>query len=267
MRRAHSSRAGRRGAGRIERRAPARRPLGNGADTNANGADFVVRALADPQNLAARRRHRWPSPPTPVAGADAVPDARPSTAGPDAAPRRRRRPSRRRRTPVADADRPTPVPTPTAHADAVPDADARRRPRRRRPTSPTPTPTPTPTPDAHADADADPITIADARLLADGPTSTIRGVLTTGLGALESARIGFVQDASAGIASGSMRRSSTPIAAGTVVEIPGAVVQLFQPARPAADGSAIAVAGSSGAPRCHWPRRPARRASRSKASA
>ena len=42
--------------------------------------------------------------------------------------------------------------------------------------------------------------IASARGLPDGAVATIEGVLTTGLGALESGRTGFVQDGTAGIA-------------------------------------------------------------------
>ena len=44
------------------------------------------------------------------------------------------------------------------------------------------------------------MSIAEARGLADGATATIEGVLTTDLGALESGRGGFVQDATGGIA-------------------------------------------------------------------
>ena len=44
------------------------------------------------------------------------------------------------------------------------------------------------------------MSIAEARGLADGAEATISGVLTTDLGALESGRGGFVQDATGGIA-------------------------------------------------------------------
>ena len=130
---------------------------------------------------------------------------------------------------VADADRrpPTPTPTPDADPDAdrppSPDADrpspdARLRPRRRpdaadpdaradAPRRPTPTPSadvPTPTPPTVAPSPSpspDPVVRSRPRApWPTGSTATIEGTLTTALGALESARSGFVQDATAGIA-------------------------------------------------------------------
>ena len=101
-----------------------------------------------------------------------------------------------------------------AHPDSGgdPDPDARRDAQPHANTSPhaTPTPTPVATPDAHTDAvpttHSDPrrpppavVSIATARALGDDATVTIEGVLTVGLGGLESGRAGFVQDASGGI--------------------------------------------------------------------
>ena len=93
------------------------------------------------------------------------------------------------------------------------------------------------------------------------------GVLTTRLGALEAGRKGFVQD---GIgrdrASGSTRRSSTRIPAGTIVVIPGTLASYFSLRVLAADGARSELPASACSP-MPWPQRPARRASRSKAFA
>ncbi len=68
--------------------------------------------------------------------------------------------------------------------------------------APTASPAELPTPAATATPSAAPIppSIESVRALADGTEATIEGVLTTDLGALESARSGFVQDATGGIA-------------------------------------------------------------------
>ena len=124
--------------------------------------------------------------------------------------RRRHRPRRPRPTPTAT---PAPTATPTPHrrrppsptptADADPDADARRR---RRPPTPDADRDAEPDADADAHADADPDAGSGRvhrRRPAPRPTATtvtVDGVLTTDLGALESGRSAFVQDATAGIA-------------------------------------------------------------------
>ena len=173
-----------------------RRPggaAGNGTDTNDNAADFLV-GDPSPQNLA--------SPPTP---------------GPGRASRRRRR----RRRPDADADAnadagpdadsdpiPTPTPTPTPSPTPTPTPRPRRRrrprsrrprPRRRRRPRRRPRrrrrPRPRPRPRPHADH-------RDRRRpgTRGRPTVRLAGTLTTDLGAIDSARNGFVQDATDGIA-------------------------------------------------------------------
>ena len=158
--------------------------LGNGTDTNDDAADWFVQATPSPQGLAA--------PPVPVPGPTPVPTPTP--------------------TPAADADADADTST---DADASGDSDTDRStdadsdPNARRDADPnaaaTPTPTPTPTPTA-ADPTPTrrrplrPMSIAEARGLADGTEATISGVLTTDLGALESGRGGFVQDATGGIA-------------------------------------------------------------------
>ena len=122
----------------------------------------------------------------------------------------RRRP--RRPDPAADADpdtqfprRPDPVATSRRPAHAN-----RPRPSRRRRRSP----------------------IADARLQPDGATVTVSGVLTTDLGAIDSGRIGFVQDATGGIAVRLAAARIQPVPAGTIVTVDGLPRRLLQPARP-----------------------------------
>ena len=185
---------GQRAICRFEPRTASGRGAGNGIDTNDNANDFFVQAAPSPQNGAA--------PPVPEPGATPTP-------APAPAPtqlRRRRRPDAE---PDRDADAhadatpeptptPTPAPTPTP---PPPDADAHAHPG----TTRRPTPTPTPTPSRRrANADPEPRTgshaIADVRLLQDGASVTLEGILTTALGGLEGGRGGFVQDATGGIA-------------------------------------------------------------------
>ena len=188
---------------------------GNAIDTNDNASDWLVQGSPSPQALS--------SSPLPAASStraepaecdartDADPDASPALAEPAPAPRRRprrlpprRRPRRRRRAtatrrrrrpPTPDAHRPTPTPSPTPAA--------------------TPTPAPTPMP------------IASVRALPDATTVTIEGVLTTDLGALESGRGGFVQDASGGIAVYLDATASGSWPAGTTVVLRGSISNRF----------------------------------------
>ncbi len=170
-----------------------RRPggsAGNVTDTNDNATDWLIQAAPEPRNLA--------SPPFPVT--EREPD-RVSESGPeresesdnerefesdnDAEPdadavarrrRRRRRPHRVRRR----------ARRPRRHRARRP--HRRRRPRRAR----------------RDDADAEPDADGRHRDRADAcPTAcavTVEGVVTVGLGAIESGRSGFVQDETAGIA-------------------------------------------------------------------
>jgi hypothetical protein len=69
--------------------------------------------------------------------------------------------------------------------------------------------------------------IADARVLPDGGTATIEGVLTTPLGALESGRSGFIQDASGGIALYLDEPVVGSWPAGTTVRVDGIVASRF----------------------------------------
>ena len=148
---------------------------------------------------------------------------------------RRTWPRRRRRAAACRARRPSrhPMPTPVAHAhpdpgpDAGPDARFRRRSRPRpdagphaRPDAgpharPDPVPTPVPTPTCpRPSRRRRRSTIADARLQPDGATVTVSGVLTTDLGAIDSGRIGFVQDATGGIAVRLAAPASSPFRPG-----------------------------------------------------
>ncbi len=107
----------------------------------------------------------------------------------------------------ADARTATPSPTPTPTATPKPSPTATPTPTPSPTVTPSPTPSPTATPTVAPTPTATPtpapspavLSIAAARGLADGATVTIEGVLTTSLGAVESGRGGFVQDATAGI--------------------------------------------------------------------
>jgi outer membrane biosynthesis protein TonB len=158
-----------------------RRPgglAGNGFDTNDNVADFVLQAAPSPQNLGA--------PPAPDPGGSPAPSGAPSP------------------TPTLT---PTPTPNPTATPTPVPTPTLMPTPTPTPSPSPTPTPTPTPSPTPSPMPTVTPsptptpvVSILDARALPDGSAVRIEGTLTTDLGALDSGRIGFVQDVTDGIA-------------------------------------------------------------------
>ena len=65
--------------------------------------------------------------------------------------------------------------------------------------------------------------IAAARAMPDGAAATVEGVVTVGLGALESGRAGFVQDASGGIAVYLEAAATRMVPAGTLVRITGSL--------------------------------------------
>ncbi len=71
------------------------------------------------------------------------------------------------------------------------------------------------------------MSIAAARALADGETAMIEGVLTTRLGALESGRSGFIQDASGGIALYLDDTVTGDWPAGTSISVEGTVASRF----------------------------------------
>ena len=187
-------------------------PSGNGADTNDNSVDWFVQGAPSPQGLGA--------PPVPSPGASTPPSQTPTptpsptpvaTPAPTSTPAPTATPSPSPAPTVTPATTPQPTPTPTPVPTAEP--------------TPTPTPTsaPTPTPDPTPSVTPAPslTSVADARALADGTVVTISGVLTTALGALESGRSGFVQDATGGIALYLDAAVVAALPAGTTVTVEG----------------------------------------------
>jgi predicted lipoprotein len=67
------------------------------------------------------------------------------------------------------------------------------------------------------------VPIIDARAQLDGTSATIQGTLTTGLGALESGRTGFVQDATGGIALYLDVATLDPLPAGALIRVHGTI--------------------------------------------
>jgi uncharacterized protein YdeI (BOF family) len=241
---------------------------GNGSDTNDNASDFIVNGAPVAQNLAAlpvpvpgpsASAGPTPSPtlaptasptaaptptplptatPTPTPTASPTPTPTPThTTAPTASPSPAPTPSP---TPVAT---PTPTPAPTASPTTPPSAAPT--------TSPTPvaTPTPTPTPSPTAMPTPTPaITIAAARGLADGAEATIEGILTTNLGALESARTGFIQDETGGIAIYLDAAFGDPIPAGMHARITGIVDSRFAQRTIRVDRTDVMVFGADAIP-------------------
>ena len=224
--------------------------LGNGTDTNVNSADFVVRAAPSPQNLA--------SPPTPPVGPTPTPTVAPTPiATPTPAPTVVPTPIPTIEPTPTPTPTPTPMPTPasTPTPTPVPTATPTHTPTpvpTPVPTpspTPAPTPTPIPTPSPTLTPTPNPIlSIADARALPDGAGATIRGTLTTALGAIESGRIGFVQDGSAGIAIRLDAALATALQAGTVVEVHGTLSSYFSLRVLSAASTAIVAEGTSALP-------------------
>ncbi|HEY8818424.1 MAG TPA: lamin tail domain-containing protein, partial [Candidatus Limnocylindrales bacterium] len=195
---------------------------GNGRDTNDNASDWFVQGAPSPQNLSAPAVPA-PGTPSPTPVPTATPAATPTpTPAPTPAP-----------TPVATPTAtatatPTPAPTATPAVTPTPAPSSTPTPTPTPQPTPTPTPEPTPTPTPEPTPTPAPLTsIADARGLPDGATATIQGILTTALGALESGRTGFVQDASGGIA----LYLDAPVVgfwpAGTTVTVQGSISSRF----------------------------------------
>ena len=222
---------------------------GNTIDSNSNSIDWFAQATPNPQSLAA--------PPVPAPTPTTAPTASPgATASPTSAPTPTPTvPPTATPAPTASA---TPAPTPTVEPTSVPTATPSPEPTPAptpeptlpptpdptvaptpeptlpptpEPTlSPTPVPTiaPTPAPTPVATATPQPImSIAAARALPDGSTTTIVGVLTTPVGALESGRKAFVQDDSAGIALYLDAAVIDGLAAGTLVMATGTIDDRF----------------------------------------
>ncbi len=193
---------------------------GNTIDSNDNAADWFVQGSPSPQDLAA--------PPAPAPGATASPTPVPTTPatpeptatpGPEPTPTLTARPTtdptpEPTATPSAE---PTQTPGPTPEPTPAPTASPTPQPTLEPTATPDPTPTPTPSPLPEPAI----MPISDARLMPDGAEATVEGVLTTGLGALEDGRTGFVEDATAGIAVYLDVAADAPWAPGTRVRLAG----------------------------------------------
>lgn len=215
---------------------------GNTVDTNNNAADLFVQASPNPQSLASPPVPApSPSPtvaPTPTATpvATSTPNPTPgATATPIPTPEPSASPSD---TPIPTLE-PTPIPTPQETLPPTPEPTIEPTP------VPTPAPTPTPTPAPTAAPTPEPtpaptptptvaptptplptpvvVPIIDARAQLDGTSATIQGTLTTGLGALESGRTGFVQDVTGGIALYLDAALLDPLPAGTLIRVHGPI--------------------------------------------
>ncbi|TAJ99741.1 MAG: hypothetical protein EPO36_11860 [Chloroflexota bacterium] len=212
-----------------------RRPggtAGNTTDTNDSVADFFIQASPNPQNLAAppipvpgftpSPSSETPAPtPTPPADPSAEPSATP-TSSPSFTPA----PDPGSPEPTATmlpSPVPTPTPAPTASPSPTPGPTAAPT------TVPTQSPPPAPTATATVEPSPSPapLPILEARALADGSSAVVVGILTTDLGALESGRSGFVQDATAGIAVYLDVALVAPLPAGTTVRLEGTLDERY----------------------------------------
>lgn len=209
---------------------------GNTTDTNSNSADWFSQASPNPQSLAA--------PPVPAPTASATPTATPTaaptqSAAPTPSPSATETPAPTATlapspspniepTPIPTVEpTPTIVPTPEPTIAPTPSPTAEPTPTGEPTAPPTVSPTLPPAPEPTAIPTAAVVSIADARALADGSTATIVGVLTTPLGALESARKGFIQDGTAGIALYLDGAVIDEVPAGTLVMTTGTIDDRF----------------------------------------
>ncbi len=212
-----------------------------------------------------------PSPiPTPTATASPTPTA---TASPTPAPTPTATPTPAPTPTPTPTATPTPAPTPTwtpiPTSTPTPMPTATPTPEPTAPPSPTATPTPPPTasvepsptvpPTATPVASAslppdpspspDPVTsIAGARALPDGTSVEVEGVLTAGLGTLESDRTGFVQDPTGGIALYLDAAFASPIPAGTLIHASGVTGSRYGQRTIRLSGVDVVVLGLAGLP-------------------
>nr|MBA2382295.1 lamin tail domain-containing protein [Chloroflexota bacterium] len=212
---------------------------GNGSDSNDNLADFVV-GVPNPQNLAAPATpdpSAWPSP-TPSPTALPTPTMTPTpAASPSATPTPTPSPTSSTVPTPTPAPAPTPTPTPAPTPTPTPTS------------SPTPSPSPAPTPTPAPTATPTAVTaIVDARSMPDGTRVRVAGVLTTNLGAIDSARIGFVQDGTAGIALRLDASLPTTIPAGTIVDVEGTLGSYFNVRVLNVAGAAVTIGGGADLP-------------------
>ena len=229
-----------------------RRPggtAGNAVDTNDNAADFVMNPTPSPQNLAS------PAVPSPAATPTPTPMATPTaapTATPTAIPTLSPSPTPSSiPTPTAEATpSPTPEPTVTSAPTPIPTRTPTPTPSPTPTATPTPTPAPTPTPSPTPTPTPapTPMPIASARSLADGTFVSIAGILTTDLGALESGRTAFLEDATAGIALYLDAAVVSALPAGTQIRVQGTIDERYGQRTLRLAQSAIVVEGAASLP-------------------
>lgn len=241
---------------------------GNTTDSNANSADFFVQPSPDPQNLASPPVPAPMPMPTPAPSPTAAPaptaTATPATATPAGTPTPTTSPTEApTATPTpSPTEVPTPTPVPTAEPTELPTSSPTSTPEPTPTPTPEPTPTPTvaPTPGPTAAPTPEPttaptpsptpivVTIAAARAQADGSSATIEGTLTTALGALESDRVGFVQDGTAGIAIYLDAAGTVPLSAGTTVRVTGTLDDRYAERTLRASWADVNVTGAASIP-------------------
>ena len=192
--------------------------------------------------------------PTTSPAASAEPTAGPTptpgptvTAAPTPAPSATATPAPTSTPPPTAPPSPTTSPIPSAPPTPSPGPTATPGPTASPTGGPTPAPSPSPTPPATATPDIS-LTIAAARLLADGDGATIIGTLTTDLGALEAGRSGFVQDATAGIAVYLDAALVSPLPAGSVVRLEGTLDERYGARTLRVSATAITVLGFAALP-------------------
>jgi hypothetical protein len=124
------------------------------------------------------------------------------------------------------APSPTPSPTPTSTPSQTPSPTPGPTPSQ----SPTPTlpPSPSAPPTASPSPTPDPVvSIAAARVQANDTQATIAGILTTRLAALDSSRMAFVQDDTAGIALYLDAVPTIDLPAGSAIRVPGTLADRY----------------------------------------
>lgn len=232
---------------------------GNGSDTNDNASDFRV-TTPTPQNLA--------SAPAPDPGASPSPSSGPSTApSPTVSPAPSSTPAPTpTATPIATptaTPMPTATPVPTLTATPTPTKTPTATPVPTQTATPTPTPVPTPTPTPTPAPTTTPtptptpvptatpapiVAILDARGMSDGTVVRVAGTLTTDLGAIDSGRIGFLQDATDGIAIRLDAALPVAIPAGSTIDVAGTLGSYFSLRVINIAGAAAQVTGTSDLP-------------------
>jgi hypothetical protein len=237
-----------------------RRPggaAGNGTDTNANAADFVVQAHPVPQNLASAPTLP-PASPSPTASPAPLPSVTPApaevpTEAPTATPGPTDEPgdSPTPRPVPTDEPMPSPTVTPSEPEITEPPVTATSEPVPTDPPTASPSPSPTDPPAATDPPATEPpvtqppataaltpapssplptpaaITILEARILPDDQATTIEGVLTTDLGAMDGGRGAFVEDETAGIGLYLDGTPSEPLLRGTRIRVSGVLDQRY----------------------------------------